>query len=138
MYIHLVYFHKSCIFFFYSVIARALLWESSDACTRREKDREKEGRGSEMEREREGEWEEKRKRHRDSCTYGDVLLSVAVPVDDLQQTLHHSTGHQGFYTYNDSILQCDSHSTSTHVLHQHTKASNTRHIVYSIKKWQFS
>lgn len=80
-----------------------------------------------------------RKREREGgravlCTYGDVLLSVAVPIDDLQQTLHHSTGHQGFYTYNDSILQCDSHSTSTRVLHQHTKASNTRHIVYSIKK----
>ena len=92
-----------------------------------------------------GEGEEKRKRGRERkrereggrvvlCTYGDVLLSIAVPVDDLQQTLHHSTGHQSFYTYNDCILQCDSHSTSTHVLHQHTKAPNTHHTVYSIKK----
>ena len=43
-----------------------------------------------------GEGEEKRKREGGRavlCTYGDVLLSVAVPVDDLQQTLHHSTGH---------------------------------------------
>lgn len=32
-------------------------------------------------------------------THSDVLLSVSVPVNDLQETLHHSTGHQGLHTY---------------------------------------
>lgn len=58
-------------------------------------------------------------------THSDVLLSVSVPVNDLQETLHHSTGHQGLHTYRKNT--CVSPLKSIKSGHQRLNAKITYH-----------
>ena len=54
-------------------------------------------------------------------TYRDVFLALSIPVDNLQQRLHHATRHEGFSACNNNTVNIHTATTtqSTFTLQQH-------------------